>query len=235
MVFLMALALFAMGALVCAVPVKATPRSEGSASADRERVLGLLERGAITGDEAAELLSALGERQPEAGNSVMGQRLRWIGVVLVVLGFYLPWAKIDLGQEMSQMQSGMVQQMQQMQSGMPMMATGPNGMNFSTPQMLGGPVVEVHAADLSHGAGWVILGLAVVAGVLPLIRGFRRLPIETRGTTLYSLVGVGLLMSLYVAVQGFQYVQVGLVLDLAGYAMMLVAVGREYRQPWRPA
>jgi hypothetical protein len=249
-IFLCGMAPFLVGALV-SMPTRAVgvAPAAGAERNDRERVLGLLERGAITGDEAAELLAAMGEKRTETAGAATGWWLLQAGAALVALGFLLPWAKIDLGQEMHDLQSSMMQQL-----GANVQMNGPNQMNVQMPQMMmqgapgmpgfgstmsfngqsGGPVVEVHAADLAHGMGWVILGVAVAAAVLPLFREFRRQAGDTRRTVLTVLVGIGTVLSIYLGYQLMRYVQAGLVANLMGYALMVVAMARQFR-PAAPA
>jgi hypothetical protein len=260
LMFFLGLVPFAVGAAICGAEtgsgrpsVAGTPMGGGAASAgqgDRERVLGLLERGAITGDEAAELLAALGEKSAGAALGLLGQRMLWVGATLVVMGFFLPWANIDVGKMMEDMQAGLMQGMPtqgwvgQMQTTSSMTVNGvpappgytssgvpmaPPGYPMGSGSSGDGLNVTVHAGDLAHGIGWVILAVAVAAAALPQFREFRRKPAETRRMVLAALVGVGLLLSLYVGSGLIKYAQAGLVLDIAGYLLMTVAVAREFR------
>jgi hypothetical protein len=144
-------------------------------------------------------------------------QLRWCGLALVVLGFFLPWAKINVGEAMSEAMGSLMQQVS-VNAPMPNL---PNGMEL--------PEVVVHAADLKYGMGWMILGLAVAVVALPQFRGFRRQPADTRRTTLAWMAGIGLVLSLYMAAQLLQYAQLGLLLNLAGYGLLVVVLWRESR------
>src|SRR5207244_6473843 len=72
------------------------PVTRENISPERERVLRMLEEGKITAEESAELLNALGQTvqrtaEPPA-TSTRGSRLLFLGMVLVVVGFFLlPW------------------------------------------------------------------------------------------------------------------------------------------------
>ena len=253
-VFMLGVAPFVVGALVCAEPSNAEVNlrlnirlagagREGPVSADRERVLGLLERGAITGDEAAELLAALGRGSAE-GRGVSAQTRKWllIGAGLVLVGFFLPWAKLNLGEEMAKMMPQLPWQlgntaeggtmpnmpgfMQMSVNGQPVPGTGAGawGMQPSTGDM------TIAAADLKHGLGWWILLLALAAAVLPQVQGLRRKTVAEERMILAALVGVGAILLLVVSEELFRFMQPGLGVTLAGYALLAVAVGREFRQ-----
>lgn len=78
-------------------------------SAEKAKVLSLLEQGKITVEESADLLAALGAaRNAPAGAgapSNISQRLTVIGAVLIVAGFFLPWFSINPLREMERLAS----------------------------------------------------------------------------------------------------------------------------------
>jgi hypothetical protein len=67
-------------------------------AAERDRILKMVEQGKISGEESTELLNALGR-----ANALRGQErfspadiTMLVGVALVVLGFFLPWAYVRM-------------------------------------------------------------------------------------------------------------------------------------------
>jgi len=69
-------------------------------TAERERILKMVEEGKINTDEGTELLDAIGRSSALRGEEKFSRvdMIMLIGVALVVLGFFLPWVYIRMGQ-----------------------------------------------------------------------------------------------------------------------------------------
>ena len=68
--------------------------------AERSRILKMVEDGKISADEGRELLDAMGKSSALRGEEKFSRVdiLMLVGVALVVLGFFLPWAYISMAQ-----------------------------------------------------------------------------------------------------------------------------------------
>jgi hypothetical protein len=185
-------------------------------SAEREKILSLLESGKITADESAELLNALGaststRNQPPVPLS-SARRLALVGAAVVLVGFFLPWFSFSPTAELSRM-------MQQL-PGMPGFSI-PGAPNFP----LMNNVLYVTGGDVGKGLGWMVLILAMVAALAPhLGLAWDR---TTRRTMQMLALGIGSIILLYLMTQNVRLVRIGLVLALAGYIVEWVAIWRE--------
>jgi len=68
-------------------------------TAERDRILKMMEEGKINTEEGTELLDAMGRSSALRGEEKFGRvdMIMLIGAALVVLGFFLPWAYIQRG------------------------------------------------------------------------------------------------------------------------------------------
>lgn len=75
-------------------------RGEGTNNAERKRIMEMVESGKISLEEGKELLNSLGRSSALRGEEKFSRAdiVMLIAVSLVVLGFFLPWARIRLPQ-----------------------------------------------------------------------------------------------------------------------------------------
>jgi len=207
-------------------------------SAEREKIVSMLEAGKLTPEESAELLQALGEssRAPSRQVPLTGhQRLMLIGASLVALGFFLPWFVINPGKEMNHLFG-------QMQSSMPGAAGNqfPASLPGYPPQPPGYPPqqdpsgyssqiatgdVSVSGGDIQHGLGWAALALALAAALIPYVA--TALDTHTARIIRLLCLGVGGLIVLYLATQNLRFVGFGLIIAVSGYALEIAGAMRE--------
>ena len=192
-------------------------------SAEREKVLQLLEAGKITADETAELLNALGQSVPppvpkavEMGMSPQ-RKIVLLGALLLLIGFFLPWFKVNLGQAMDEATS----QIQQMM-GSVMPANVVPQLNFSSNTSV---VQVVQGGNIPHGLGWWILVLGIGAAVLPFFT--TNLKADLQKKAILAALAVGTFLLIYLLSDTLRYVSIGVILALAGYALEFVGTLKE--------
>jgi hypothetical protein len=176
----------------------------------------MLEEGKITAEESAELLNALGQTVQRAAEppatSTRGSRLLFLGMALVVVGFFLlPWFVNDhFGRHA------------------PTAARWSDGgsllSQYST--LTGNWSRHIHAADVPYGLGWLILLLSIGAAALPRLTVFDR---QSQRTLMLLALGVGALILLYLITRNLGYVSIGLLLALVGYVVEFLGFVEERR------
>jgi hypothetical protein len=186
-------------------------------SAEREKVLSLLEAGKISAEESAELLNALGaSARPNSTYGAApssGAKLTLIGAGVVFLGFLFPWFEIEPLAEVSRLMSSVTPRHfgQQMQGMMPNMSAGP------TFQITGG--------NIPNGLGWVVLVCAAAAALLPhLAHAMHRATLRTMRLV---ALGISSAIMLYLATQSLRHVAFGLVITFAGLFLEWTGLLRE--------
>jgi hypothetical protein len=201
-----------------------TPTAE-DLSAEREKIVAMLEAGKLTPEESAELLQALGHSARPAPHQVPltdGQRLLLIGAALVTLGFFLPWLVFNPGKEIGhavqEMQSGLHDAFGNQAPAVPSFVSG----QFKTGD------ISTSGGDLPHGLGWAALALGLAAALIPYVA--TTLDAATARTIRHLCLGLGTLIVLYLATQNYRYVGVGLIIAAAGYAVEIAGALREYRR-----
>lgn len=207
-------------------------------SAEREKIVSMLEAGKLTPEESAELLQALGEssRAPSRQVPLTGhQRLMLIGAALVALGFFLPWFVINPGKEMNHLFG-------QMQSAMPRAASNqfPASLPGYPPQPAGYPPqqdpsaylsqittgdVSISGGDIQHGLGWAALALALAAALMPYVA--TALDTHTARIIRLLCLGIGGIIVLYLVTQNLRFAGFGLIIAVSGYALEIVGAMRE--------
>ena len=205
-----------------ALPVE----TSANLTAEREKVLALLEAGKITAEESAELLNALGStlRAPEPKGAVFApeHRTMLIGAALVLIGFFLPWFTIDLGKELQRVAGQVEGQMNQFAPGMNglmgQMQNGTGPFNFQMGS------INVTGGDVQHGLGWLVLLLSLGTAVLPLVAG--HIDPQTRRTISMLALGAGALIVVYLLTSNLRFLNVGIVLVAAGYFAQWVCLLR---------
>lgn len=209
--------------LVSAVPQPAPAGPAEDLSNEREKVLQLLEAGKITADESAELLNALGQSVPHrplpASEMEMSpqRKIVLLGAALLLLGFFLPWFKINLGQVMNETAG----QMKQMMGGL----MPDNGMpQLSIPQN-NGMVQVVQAGNIPHGLGWWILALGIGAAVLPFFA--TNLKADLQKKVILAALAVGAFLLIYLLSDALRYASIGVILAVAGCVLEFVGTLKE--------
>ncbi len=182
-------------------------------SKEREKILSLMEEGKITPEESAELLNALAAPLPASSQPTPNIRnLLAIGGTLVLIGFFLPWFSVDVGQEMNK---AMTEVSKMMPKNMP---APPQG-NFFTQNINMKNVAS--GADMGGIAfGAMLLGLCVA--VLP----FLALNLDPSSRQTLMLIGLagGSAILLYLLSRNFRFISYGFLLVLAGYVCEWLAL-----------
>lgn len=193
--------LFLLPAVVCAVILLVQflrwllVASDSAAvnTAERSRILKMVEDGKISSEEGAELLNAMGRSNALRGQGAFS-RLDFAmlcGVALVILGFFLPWAYITL----------------------PAVAA------THTSDMFTGS--SAYQAGYHVGAlGWAVLVIAVVSAIPIFVTPKDMLYKISMLQVFLTLVGGVLVVSILVRVGG--HLGVGLIFCLAGFIVELV-------------
>ncbi len=197
-------------------------------SAEREKIVSMIESGKLTAEEGAELLQALGatRQQPAACPVALtgGQRLMLVGAAMVTLGFFLPWFTFDsnaeVGRMMNQVQKSLGSAFAG--SGIPM----PGGMGMPEP-VLNVWRVSVNGGGVAHGLGVAALALALAAALLP----YFALALEAAAASAIRLLclGAGGLILLYLLSQNVRAAGIGLMVVMAGYVLQTAGLLRDRR------
>ncbi len=204
-------------------PVKASAVAD-DLSPEREKILSMLESGKLTPDESTELLQALQQSPPAAPRPVpmtSSQRLILIGAAVVGLGFLMPWVVINPGKEAGRM---MEQLQGSMNSTLGTSMSFPAGMGISS-QGISSPTISVGGGDIPRGLGWVALGLALTAALLPYLAV--NVDTATSRTVRMLCLGVGGFIILYLITSYFRFVGMGLMMAFCGYLLESIGVFRE--------
>jgi hypothetical protein len=193
-----------------AQPAPAAPAED--LSSEREKVLQLLEAGKINADESAELLNALGQSVPSRPQPASemeittARKIVLLGAALLLLGFFLPWFAIKPGEIIGEMANQFAQ--------------GMGGINLPDGTM------KIRAGDLAHGLGWWILALGIGTAVLPFFA--TNLKAQTQKKVILIALAVGVFLIFYLLSDTtLHYIQIGLILALAGYALEIVGTLKE--------
>ena len=211
-----------------------------SLSPERERVLRLLEQGKITAEESAELLAALAATvpppppppplQPAVEPMTPTRKLMLAGAALVLIGFFLPWFKINPAAEaqkaMAAMQQAMGGAMPYASSGMPNFNMKVNGVDV-TPSTAAGEI-SITGGEIGRGLGWIILVLALGAASSPYIVTAVHRQLRWKG--MLAAVAIALIVAVYLITQSPSAVSIGLPVVVIGLVLEGVALVRE-REP----
>lgn len=204
----------------------APPAAPADLSAERERVLKLLEEGKVTAEEGAELLNALGETvKPAAAApavSTPGRKLMLIGGAIVLVGFFLPWFSVNLGAEMKNLQNQVGKIMPALPMPTPMPTNPPPGLNGAQGFNM---TVRATGGDVRDHLGWIVLLLALGAAILPYVAANIR-PASRKAISLVAL-GAGAVILLYLLTGNLRHVSAGLLVVMAGYVLEFLGVVRD--------
>jgi hypothetical protein len=206
------------------------PEKPEDLTAERERVLRMLEESKITAEESSELLTALNEsvRQSRAPQVPMtsDRKLGFIGLGLVLVGFFLPWFSINLGREMNRMSGQMMGQLGQSMNSQPLGLNMQSGnmpqTNFTTGSL------RIAGGDIDKGLGWIILILGIAAAVLPYIAG--TVEHRTQRLIVLGLLGCGAVILLYLLTQNLRYLSIGIPVVIVGYVLEAISPIRELQK-----
>ncbi len=197
-----------------------TPAKAEDLSPERERVLRMLDEGKITADESAELLNALGHtvqppRLPTSTAADPHRKMVLVGLALLLIGFFLPWFSINLGDEMNRVFLGLQQQMNEIARQNP-------GVTLQMPNT---GSVHITGGEIHYGLGWLVLLFGIAAAALPYLAS--HLPTATLHKVRLVILGVGSLILIYLLTENVRFVSVGLLLGLAGYALQWLGTLKE--------
>ena len=211
------------------------PYPADNLSAEREKVLSLLESGKISAEESAELLTALGatmrQHQATPVTITSAQRLVLVGAAVLLIGFMLPWLVINPGKELGHMFNQVTSTAN---------TSMPGGLQtqygFPTPlQMHGNPAdmlpvnleFQIAGGSIGKGLGWAALILGLIAALLPYVA--HAMDIPTQRLVRFLALGGGATIILYVFTSAPRSVGIGLIIAALGIAMEFVGVARERR------
>lgn len=204
-------------------PVKSAG-SVDDLSPEREKILSMLESGKLTVDESTELLQALQQSSPAAPRQIpmtSSQRLILIGAAVVGLGFLLPWVMINPGKEANRM---MEQLQGSVNSTFGASMNFPEGMGISS-SGINTPTMSISGGGIQRGMGWVALGLALTAALLPYLAV--NLDVATSRTVRMLCLGVGGFIILYLITTYIRFVGMGLMMAFCGYLLESIGIFRE--------
>jgi hypothetical protein len=151
----------------------------------------------------------------------------------VLIGFFLPWFRIDVAAEAQKLMGAMQQSVAHALGADPSSFPMPNmnttmkvnGVNVMPQQ---GGVLIVTGGDVGSGLGWMILVLALCAAAIPYVAtGLRR---DTRWKAMLAAVALALVIGIYLVTEMPRAVSIGVPVVLVGLVLEGVAVIRE-REP----
>lgn len=189
-----------------------------SSSEETEKILKMLEAGKITSEEATDLLNALSQSQRTRQNGMVWlspyRKLILFGAAFVLLGFFLPWFKIDVGGEMNRMGKKFSEMI-------------PGDIPMPIQQIDTGEsfVVTLDGADIKDGLGWLILLLSLGLATLPYLN--LKMDRQTFQTVSLLAVGLGSLILLHLFFSSFRFISIGLLIVISGYALQIAGLIKE--------
>ena len=222
---LLALLAFPIIDTIMQTPIAATPPREAeNLTAEREKVLSMLEAGKITAEESAELLNALAAtKTPEPPRGAIKispqRRFALLGAALVLIGFFLPWFSINPGKEISRMTgqmqgmiNGMIQNIPGYVNGEPPLPPGYTGQPSFTVKTQS---INIVGGDVAHGLGWLVLVFSLGVAVLPFVA--ENLDTHTQRTIALLALSVGTIVLIYLLATNVRFLSAGIILAVAGY------------------
>lgn len=203
-------------------PASRFPETDPALKEERERILRMLESGTVKPEEATELLGALNphsgapvvnERQPVTAK----QRLAFLGALLLVAGFVMPWFSFNLGEEMDRMG----QQLGMHFDAFPQLAAG-GGMFASHPlREITTSGIKVSGNQVGRGLGWLVLFCGMAAAVLGAVPRWGGDP-SVRRMMILGALGLGALLLLYLLGNGIRHLSYGFLVTVLAYACIAV-------------
>ncbi len=225
-------------------------------AAARERVLNMLEAGTVSAAESAELLHALSEpsspKQSTPPPATRGRKFILCGGALLLIGFFLPWFRINVGAELKRALGGSLYTAQSVSAAMQSLsdrsgiggdvsvtingqpAQGLAGMPaFPTAQninALHNLPIEVNGGDIGRGLGWIVLLLGLAAALHPYLIT-TRLSADALHKSAFICLGIGAFILIYLLSQSFRFAAIGLFLAIIGFALEIAGQVIEGKQP----
>ena len=192
-------------------------------SAERERILKMVEDGKITAADSATLLASLGpvpRANAPGGAMTPARKLVCAGAALVMIGFFLPWYSFNAGDEVTHGVNELAGQLGKMMPDV-------HGVlpNAGLPFGFNTPSIHANGGAMPHGLGWIALVLAVAAAVLPLIAP--TMVRQTQRTLTFVALGAGAFTVIYLLTQDARHAGIGMMLAIAGYALEFAGTIRE--------
>lgn len=188
-------------------------------SSESMKILEMIQEGKISSEEGAELLSAIAESRPERKRQSVpltrSRKFILVGAILVFFGFLLPWAKINIGEEVNDfMRQSWMSRNFNMHQNMPNIK-----MNQNFTQI-------IHAGNLPWATGWIVLIAALGVAVITLFR--TGLDYITQRNISLIATAVGTLIMLYIFTSTWEYITWGFAFAAAGYFFLIFGVLKEY-------
>lgn len=201
-------------------------------SAEREKILSMLEAGKLTAEESAELLQALGESSRKRSPQVPltgHQRFMLIGAALVALGFFLPWFVINPGKELDRaiQQTKLSVTTSNQDSDLLQAIRLGAAIPTRTPPPVATSDISISGGDIPRGLGWATLVLALAAAFIPYVA--TNLDTATARTIRLLCLGLGAFIVVYLLSQSVRFISIGLIVVLAGYTLAIAGALRERR------
>ncbi len=205
------------------------PKPPGT-SAERERILKMVEDGKITPADSATLLASLGSAPHAIAPGVAmtpARKLVCAGASLVVVGFFLPWHSFNAGDDLKDGLARAAPFMNEAAGQLGKMMPEASGLlpGGAMPFSLNTPSVHEGGGAMPHGLGWIALVLAVAAAVLPLLTP--TMAKQTQHTLAFLALGAGAFAVIYLLTQDVRHAGAGMMLALAGYALEFAGTIRE--------
>jgi hypothetical protein len=196
-------------------------------TSERQRVLHLLEEGKVNARECSELLGAMAQTMPTARAiepMTAPRRALILGAVVVLVGFFLPWFTINLGQEVQRaMRTMLPPAMDARQFGLGAGAAMPSFNQTAGPS----DAVTVTGGDVQHGLGWLMLALAAAVAAMPYV--VPTLPLATRRSAMFLSLAAGTVIGLYLLANGWRWAEYGLWIALCGSVVQWMGAIRDSR------
>ena len=189
---------------------------QGDASAERERILKMVEDGKITPGDSATLLGALCQppvTSAQGAAMTPARKIVCLGAALVVVGFFLPWFSINPAEEVKH---GIRQATEQLGQVLP---GGNFTFDFKTPS------IQRNGGEMPNGLGWMVLLLSVGVAGLPFLALKMDRPMQRN--IAFGALGLGAFVLIYFLTQDPRHASIGIIFAMAGYAIELAGTMRD--------
>lgn len=226
-----------------------SPAPVAGLTSEQDRVLRLVEAGVVSGNEGVSLLRALGQSMPASMASSVGYgfgrsgKMMAAGFLLVLVGFFLPWIKVDLIKEYQRIYTSVRSSAQTSQPGgfslggneqqilelnSNLLKMGFDEQNRAHMASAINQVAKLRGTDFT--AGWIFLALvALVACVYLVPNDVSR---NTQNMVLVFCSAGACVALLYVASIGQRYLALGFVVSTIGFVMVAFCVAKRLQKPF---
>ena len=137
------------------------------------------------------------------------------GLILLLIGFFLPWFSFNLSDEMARVLSGMqdqVNEIAKVNPGVPIHMPNAGSVNIS-------------GGEIRYGLGWFVLLLGIAAAALPYLAD--NLTPDAKHKARLITLGVGSIILVFLLTENLRFVSIGILLGLAGYALQWIGTLKE--------